>query len=266
MYGVTFSYSEQIADLSTKVLLFKDGKSRLLLQNSNLKKIIPEIQKILDFEVKEKGKIVKVEWIGRNFVITQTTSDVDAHHNSGMKTRFSIKSIAGGGFGTIKNLGMRNIKKYLEIDFSLEMNKMWKELFDYIGVDGLTKARAKKKVNGSKRLLEWAKKNGKIYQRKLNRLSVEAFNSLTQDKKITFLNFILDSRDTHLYVVIANENGVSVYKPVDRQILGKDKICAKDGSGLGYVISINDIPTYRVQTNNTNGIGISAFCERVFAV
>ena len=80
------------------------------------------------------------------------------------------------------------------------------------------------------------------------------------------MNFITDCKDKDLYVVIVNSLGVSIYKPVDRQSALTDDISAKKKSDTGYSIFINGLPTYRVQTNNTNGIGISAFCQRIFII
>src|SRR3989304_920021 len=110
LYKATFSYSEDLAKLSNKILILPDGKERLKLQNDNFIKIQPKIKKILDYEISQKGKVVRVIWVGRNLLI-ETTSDVDAEHINKQRTRFSIKSIANTGTGTLKNLGARQIKK-----------------------------------------------------------------------------------------------------------------------------------------------------------
>ena len=87
---------------------------------------------------------------------------------------------------------------------------------------------------------------------------------MSKEKKLDFFNFILDTKDKDLYVVIANSKGVIIYKPSDKKLKSISKIEAMKGSSVGYVIYTNNVPTYRVQTNATNGIGISAFCQRVF--
>ncbi len=123
----------------------------------------------------------------------------------------------------------------------------------------------------NKTLLRWAQTSGRKYQKELNELCYEAFNKLSRQKKMAFLNYILDAYDKNLYVVIANSKGATIYKPVDDKLGFSDKITAKpsihtDGMDVGYTIFINRIPTYRVQTNATNKIGISAFCQRIFKV
>lgn len=260
--NVTFTYSKNLASLSNQVLKLPGGKSRLKLQNDNLLKLAPKLKKILEIEISRKGKITKVEWVGRKLII-KTTSDVDVKHVTGKLTRFSIKSILRG-MGTIKNLGMKSLKKYLGVDFQKEYTEMWRELRDHMKDPNISRGELKKKVLNNQKLLNWATTNGKKYQVRFNKLCLKAFNGLPKNKKIRFLNFILDAHDKNLYVVIVNSKGVIIYKPIEKEIKLGSCIEAKKDSGVGYTIYINGIPSYRVQTNATNGIGISAFCQRVF--
>lgn len=256
-----------------QILDRQDGKERLKLQNDNFIKIQPEIKNILDEEIKKKGKIVGVVWTGRHFVIEQSTSDVDAEHTNKKKTRFSIKSIANSGTGTLKNLGLGKLEKIFNFDFSEHNNKMWEELQNFVskntGKNTNKKIELKKIAKKNKKFLEWAKTNGRKYQHLLNNICFERFNSLSTEQKREFLNLITDCHDENLYVIIVNDLGVVIYKPMEKQTNISDVIIAKEdnlGADVGYTIYINDIPTYRVQTNNTNGIGISPFCQRVFLI
>lgn len=272
LYKVTFSYSEDLAKLSNKVLEKVDGPARLKLQNNNFIKIQPDIKQILDEEIKKKGKIVNVIWVGRHFVIEQTTSDVDAEHSTNKKTRFSIKSIEKSGTGTLKNIGLRKLESFFNFEFSDKQNKMWadleKHIFEKTGYKIKSRAGLKKAAKKNKRLLSWAKVNGQKYQYLLNNLCFQSFNRLSVNKKMEFINFITDCHDEDLYVIIVNNSGVVIYKPIDKQTQSKDKIVAKKvgSNDVGYTIYINNVPTYRVQTNNTNGIGISPFCQRIFLI
>lgn len=265
LYNITFSYSKDLAELSNKVLLLPSGMARLKLQNDNFIKIQPKIKEILDYEIGQKGKVVNVIWVGRNLLI-ETTSDVDAEHISRQKTRFSIKSIASTGTGTLKNLGARQLKKFLGIDFSREYKQMWEELKNYLNDFTSSQDKIKKEVQKNQKLLKCATENGKKYQIILNELCFNAFNSLSLSKKIDFLNFITDCDDDNLYVIIVNSTNVIIYKPVEKNLkLIKNIEVRKDKmTDVGYTIFVDNKPTYRVQTNNTNGIGISAFCQRIF--
>jgi len=256
-----------LAELSNKILSLPSGTARLKLQNDNFIKIQPKIKEILDYEIGQKGKFINVIWVGRNLLI-ETTSDVDAEHISRQKTRFSIKSIANTGTGTLKNLGARQIKKYLGIDFSNDYKQMWEELRKYLGDSTSSQDQIKKKMQRNQKLLKWATENGKKYQIVLNELCCKNFNSLSLNQKIDFLNFITDCNDDDLYVIIVNSIDVIIYKPVEKNLkLIKNIEVRKDKmTDVGYTIFVDNKPTYRVQTNNTNGIGISAFCQRIFWV
>jgi len=268
-YKIKFLYNEDLKKLKSKVLELPNGKERLKLQERNLEKIKPEIKKILKFEEKTKGKVIEVLWVGRKLVI-KTTSDIDAKHKSNKFTKFSVKSIFKSGLGTIKNIGMRRLKTFLNVDFQKEYKEMWDKLREHIKENyrkdlTLTK-KIKQFVLENEKLKEWATKNGKEYQKKLNDLCFNNFNKLQIEKKVEFINFILDVNDPDLYVIIVNEKGVVVYQPKERKVGATQKIEAKDKTDAGYIIYIDGVPTYRIQTNATNGIGISPFCQRVFFV
>ena len=117
----------------------------------------------MDYEISRKGKVVRVIWVGRNLLI-ETTSDVDAEHINKQKTRFSIKSIANTGTGTLKNLGARQIKNFLGIDFSRQYEEMWRKLRNYLSDHETPQEKLKKKVQRNQKLLKWATENGKKYQ------------------------------------------------------------------------------------------------------
>jgi len=265
LYKIRFSYSKDLATLSNKILTVPDGANRLKLQNKNFLKLALKLKKILSYEISKKGKIIEVIWLGRKLTI-KTTSDVDTEHITHKFTRFSIKSIAKSGLGTIKNLGMRSLKKYLDVDFLSDYKKMWQELRLFAKQSILSNSKLKKTILNNKRFFEFALKNGKKYQNKLNRLCFKAFNDLPKERKLDFLNFILDAKDKDLYVVIANSKGVIIYKANTKEIKSISEIKARKGSKVGYTIYIDKLPLYRIQTNATNGIGISPFCQRVFFI
>lgn len=267
-FNVPFIYTKNLAELSNQVLTLPNGRERLKLQNDNLIKVIPKINEILQYEIKinKKGKIIEVIWVGRKIII-KTTSDIDVKHYTTRFTKFSVKSIYKTGFGTIKNLGMKFLQEYLEVDFKKEYEKMWKELKDFLkrkGINLQSKSEIKKLVLGDNEFLEWAKNNGEKYQVKLNDTCFKKFNSLSQYEKCRFLNKILDADDPDLYVIIVNSKGVTVYRPIEKLVGRKQKIEAKENTRRGYTIYIDEVPSYRIQTNATNGIGISPFCQRIF--
>jgi hypothetical protein len=262
-HNIRFAYSEKLEELTDLILKLPNGEERLRLQSNNLLKLKPGLDNILNFEITRKGAIIGVEWVGR-YLIIRTTADINVKHFTCKLTKFSVKSIFKSGLGTIKNLGMRSIKAYLGIDFKSQYDEMWLKLRNYLGKFSASKRELKKVVLENEDLLKWAIKNGQKYQKQLNTLCFDAFNKLSNDEKVKLLNFILDADDPELYVIIANARGVVIYKPYERKAGIQQKIEAKEKTDVGYVIYINDVPTYRVQTNATNGIGISPFCQRIF--
>ena len=167
LYKIRFSYSKDLATLLNKILTVPDGANRLKLQSENFLKLAPKLKKILSYEISKKGKVIEVIWIGRKLTI-KTTSDVDAEHITHKFTRFSIESISKNGLGTIKNLGMKSLKEYLNVDFSSGYKIMWQELKIFTKEFKLPNSKLKKLVLKKKGFLEFAIKNGRKYQSKLN--------------------------------------------------------------------------------------------------
>jgi len=267
LYSIPFRHTLELNRLKVKIPQKPDGESRLTLQIDNLEKIKPTIKKILDEEIKQKGKIVNVKWVGRN-LSDLSTSDIDTEHSHKKQTRFSIKSIASSGTGTLKNIGMRQIEEFLKIDFSNEYEEMWDNLKLKLKDSDATQKEVKRRVLENDDLYEYATQKGKEYQIDLNQRCVKEFNSLTLEEKIKFLNYISDNEDPDLYVIIVNSIDVVVYKPIDKNSGLVKSVEAREEkkSSVGFVIYVNGKPAYRVQTNCTNGIGISAFCQRIFLV
>lgn len=176
--GVGFGYVSDMARLSNMILRLPDGKNRLELQNNNLIRIIPEIDKIIGFEVGHKGRIIEVRWVGRKLSI-KTTSDIDAKHLSSSLTRFSVKSVEGLGSGTIKNLGLATLEDYLKIDFQNQSQEMWLKLRKFTLEHLISRVSLKRKVRRNKKWLQWATENGKKYQKEFNSLCYKAFNELS---------------------------------------------------------------------------------------
>ena len=265
-YNITFSYSKDIKVLLDKILELPKGRERILRQNKNFEKIEKEIIKILNFEIKQKGKIICVEWLGRNFKVKQTTSDVDAKHKKNI-TRFSVKSI-GSGKGTLKNLGLKKLETFFNFDFSKENKKMWENLRKYLNDFKSSKSQIKEFCNKpeNEKILNYAKNiNGEKFKQKLNKIVFENFNKINNSKKLDFLNLISDNFDENLYVIIVSEKEVEIYKPKDKFKFNKNiKIEARNLNKNGFDIFVGKSRFYRVQTGCTNGIGISPFCQRYF--
>lgn len=264
---INFDYLDDLKFLEKKILLVPNGNNRLKLQENNFIKLKPTIDKIVKLEIANKGKIVGVAWTGRS-LSDNSTSDINVKHENDKVTKLSVKSIEKSGTGTLKNIGAGKVNKLLSVDFEKEYNEMWLNLRNYLKDFKSSQREIKKRVQESSELLRWATENGKKYQLMLNKKYFKAFNNLSLEKKLNFINFITDYNDKDLYVFIVNSSGGFAYKPIDKKIEFVKEIEADDNkkTDVGYTIFINKKPAYRIQTNNTNGIGISAFCQRVFLI
>jgi len=272
-YWLTFSYSEDMSEVMKKLLSLSNAKERIELQNNNFIKTKPKIKEIIDFEITKKWKVIQVIWTWRSLEI-KTTSDVDAKHISEKLTRFSVKSVSWSWTWTLKNVWMKKFLELYWVDYSEEYENMRNNLKNYllpkwINVYSLSKEEIKNTCNTNYTLCSWAEDNCRPYQKQLNELCCNGFNVQPLNKKKEVLKYISDSKDEDLYVIIANEKKDEpiIYKPIQKfWCIDAEKIESKAVSDTWFVIYVDDKPMYRVETNCTNWLWISAFCQRVFLI
>ena len=272
VYWLTFSYSNDLSDVMDKLLTLSNASERIALQNNNFKKIKPKVKEIIDFEITTKWEVIKVIWTGRHLEI-KTTSDVDVKHVTEKLTRFSVKSIWWDGFWTLKNVWMRWFKRLYGFNPIADYEDMWIKLKQYlisqwINTYNKSKEDIKNICNSNPNLLEWANNNSRPYQKKFNKLACEWFNQLSNNEKKNYIAYISDSNDPDLYVIIINEslNEPIIYRPTNKYQIDNNIIEWKITSDSEFQIYVDNMPLYRVQTNCTNWLWISAFCQRIFII
>jgi len=272
-YWLVFSYSEDMSEVMRKLLSLTNAKERIELQNNNFIKTKPKVKEIIDFEITQKGRIIQVIRTGRSLEI-KTTSDVDAKHITERLTRFSVKSISWSGTWTLKNLWMRNFIEFYWVDYTEQYQEMWSNLKTYLiqkGFDIFSSSQTdiKKICNQDFSLSCWAENNCRPYQKSLNICCSNGFNEKTLQEKKAMLQYISDSADEDLYVIIANEKNIEpiIYKPIQKfWCIDADTIESKISSDTAFIIYVDNTPMYRVETNCTNWLWISTFCQRIFLI
>lgn len=272
-YWLTFSYVTDLSEVIAKLESLSNGQQRIFLQNNNFLKIKPKVKEIIDFEIASKWEVIKVIWTWRDLTI-KTTSDVDAKHISEKLTRFSVKSISWDWLWTLKNVWMRGFKKLYWFDPKPDYEEMWMKLKRYlisqwINVNNKSQTDIKDICNANPKLLEWANNNSRPYQRKFNELACNWFNALSNEKKKEYISYISDSNDPDLYVIIVNESQYEpiIYKPINEYQREEDNIIEwRLNSDAEFLIYVDNMPLYRVSTNCTNWLWISAFCQRIFII
>lgn len=272
-YWLTFSYSEDLSNVMKKLLSLTNAKERIELQNNNFIKTKSKVKNIIEYEITKKWKVIQVIWTWRNLEI-KTTSDVDAKHLSERLTRFSVKSISWNGKWTLKNIWMKNFEKFYGINYGKEYEEMRQLLKNHliekwVNINWFSKEQIKDYCNKRFDLCDRAEKNCRPYQKELNHLCCNGFNKQSLNQKKEILKYISDSADEDLYVIIANESNSEpiIYKPIEKfWCIDAKKIESKISSDTWFLIYIEDNPMYRIETNCTNWLWISAFCERVFLI
>jgi len=271
----TESIDQEIIDLRKDILKFFNGDSRIDEQNKRANILLPLLIKEINNKLIPKfGKLTSITWVGREWQTKQSLSDIDIDFKSGRGVGFSIKSTRSGK-GTQKNLGTESLKKYLNLNIENELRDMWKR----IRSDLATQKRELEEI--SKRgttiirknkyrfpiIQEIGKKHGLSVQKIAVKRSVENFNKLSLERKLDFVGHILGLREIKplINAGVEGDKPYLYWNEKFNRILEK-KLGAEAVDGKGYYIMAGSKPIIRIQANFTNGIGLSAFCERAFLI
>ena len=273
-FRLQINYLKQVTDLKTNLMNFPDGDKRINEQERKAKNLLPNIIKLLKRKVKSQGEIVGVIWIGRNFVKTQSLADIKIDFNDKSSLGISLKSV-GVGTGTQKNVGYKTLKDYLGIDLDKNLKTMWvkiKEALNKLGgnytvLAKLSHSEIKKNNYQYKKIQKIGKKYGLPVQKMATDESVKKFNNLPLSSKLNFLKFLLGyDKQAELLTIVASKNNIISYSNEKYApfVSGEVNIRAKKVKDKSYCILINDNPILRLQSSFTNGVGLSAFCQRAF--
>ncbi len=262
----------EMKKLISKIMDFKDGFVRIEEQKNRVKFLLPFLVKELDKLIITDGKPIEVRWIGRKWQTNKTLSDINIKFFSGKNIGISTKSTRSGK-GTQKNIGLKELKRFLGLDIDKELIKMKNDII----LELADKNKELKEI--SKRGIFFIKKNkykysiiqtvGKKYGIPLQQLavkeSVKKFNGLSLNKKKDFLEFIFGIKDSELLLnVLVSGKHVEIYWNKSLDELVSSNLMAVSEGDKGYQIVSDGKKIVRIQVNFTNGIGISAFCERAF--
>ena len=234
--------------------------------------LILEIDKNL---VPKFGKPVGIQWVGREWQARKSISDIDIKFKSNITIGISLKSTRTG-MGTQKNLGTESLKRFLDFNLTKEIKNMWQK----IRVDLAKRGRILRKLSKENRTVirknkykhppiqEIGKKYGGFVQKRGVEKSVKSFNELSRNRKLNFIEYILGIGESKpLLNVRVTGTTPHLYWNESFNKLIRGKLAAKmEKNGKGYYITVDEEPILRIQANFTNGIGLSAFCERVFLV
>ena len=126
-------------------------------------------------------------------------------------------------------------------------------------------------IKNKKRKYPVIKKIGKKYghsvQVKSVKQSIKNFNNLGQEEKSAFVKLIfgLEEDKRRLLNTVTQKNKTSIYwNEVYNSIISGKGLLARKLKNVSYGIYSNNKLILRLQASFTNGIGISAYCQRAF--
>lgn len=261
--------------LEHEISKFRNGDRRTEEQYKRAYVLTPCLIKKLDTEVMPTyGKPKEIRWIGRRWQEEETLSDIDIIFKSVDSIGISLKSTRRGK-GTQKNMGYLKLKQLLGININSELDEMWSTIRKDISEKGgeLSKIaqRSRKEIKDAKYkysvIQEIGNKNGLSIQKLAVNQSVALFNKLSRERKLIFLEEIFGTGSVkRLLNALVEDMIPKLYWNETSQDFLKGNLLAERLKDKSYYISANGKPIVRVQASFTNGIGLSAFCERAFLI
>ena len=268
------NYTEEIKTLRKTLSTFPDGKLRIKDQEEKAKRLLPHIGNLLKRKSKTQGQIKEILWIGRAFRANKTLADVKVIFGNNDSIGISLKSV-GVGTGTQKNIGYKSVKECLQVDLDKELKNMWLKIRttlktmggEYSKISELSQKAIKDSKYQYPKIQEFARKLAEPIQILATRESVKNFNRLPLKDKINFLKILLgyDQKLELLTIIVSQKNILSYSNDkYDSLVTGEVKVEAKAIKDKSYGIFINGQLALRIQSSFTNGVGLSAFCQRAF--
>lgn len=271
-FRIKKNFQKEINSLTNLLKKFENGQFRTKEEQIRAKQTAIELIKFLKRE--NINNVKDIEWVGRQHQVQKTLSDVDLTLTNNEVIGISLKSTRIG-LGTQKNLGYRTLKKHLSLDIDKEIEKMWEKIrLDLAKRGGKLKLLAnvaRGVIKNKKREYPVIEKIGRKYghpvQIKSVKQSVKNFNNLSQEEKSTFVKLIfgLEKDKRRLLNAVTQKNKTSIYwNEVYNSIVSGRGLRARKLKDVSYGIYSNNKLILRLQASFTNGIGISAYCQRAF--
>jgi len=272
-FGLKTSFQPLINGIRDEIISkYRDGEQRIAEQENRAHKVFQPLTNFL----KKEGitKVRKVQWIGREHQTQHTLSDVDLILPDDKIVGISLKSV-GAGSGTLKNMGYRSVKKYIGLNIDNDLRSMWEIVRSKL--EKSPQPQVKRLSTASKSVIKNAKGSypiietigyecGHTVQVESVSKSIKLFNRLSTEDKREFISYIFGLRDPRkLLNVVATGDEIDIYwNAVNEALLTADGLQARQIEDISYGLYLGDKLIVRIQASFTNGIGISAYCQRAF--
>lgn len=272
VFKIGRDFQKDIDSLKSTLGKFENGHFRIEEEKERAEKTVKELIKFL----KQEGinNIKDVEWVGRYHQTKGTLSDVDLILEDNKIIGLSLKSTRIG-LGTQKNLGYKTLKKLLLLDIDEEIKEMWKKIRQDLkrrggylaSISMASKAAIKNKKREYPIIEEMGKKYGHPVQVNSVGQSIRNFNGLDPEKKSDFIQLIFGLKENKrkLLNLAAQKNKITIcWNKIYNSIISGKNLKARKIRDVSYGIYSNSKIIIRLQASFTNGIGISAYCQRAF--
>jgi len=269
--GVTFAHETETSELAK--LVHALDRSRAERQERNVEQLAEPVMALLGTRVAELGPVTEVLWKGRTSAGRDVT-DILVVHASG-RTRLSLKSTAGGE-GTARNVGLKRLRIDAGAIYA-EMQRHARSVLDEIVGDDARRSRLAKvawsrlrhELTGAERDVVKERVQALPYQQLLALEIAETFSGHDHQERLTLARYLLGGGEdpSDLFIASANDNGAAVH-PI-RLVGAEDRIeyrLAEGDEPVAVDLYVNGVRTLNLQVGCTNGIGLSQFCVRAFAV
>ena len=260
-------------ELESKISKFLNGEKRTEEQYRRASILTPAlVEKLNSGVISTHGKIKAINWIGRRWQEEETLSDLDLTFGSGFSMGISLKSTRQG-LGTQKNFGYEKLKQLLGLNIDKELIEMWKnirqELSNSRGELAEISSKTQGEIKNAKYRFPVIQEIGKRYGTPVQELainkSVELFNNLPENRKLMFLEEIFGVKSAKLLLnAFVEKDSPQLYWNEIIKSLIEGELTAEKVKNKSYRVLTDKRPIVRLQASFTNGIGLSAFCERVF--
>lgn len=271
-FKIKKDFKKEINNLTNLLKKFENGQFRTKEEQSRAHRTAIGLIKFL----RQEGinNVKNVEWVGRRHQVRKTISDVDLVLRDNKVIGISLKSTRIG-FGTQKNLGYETLKRYLSLDIDRNLEEMWREIRldlrqrgGYLAsIVNAPKTFIKSEKRAHPLIGEIGRKYGSVVQIYSAEQSVKKFNNLGQKEKSNFMKLIfgLEENNRKLLNVVAQKDEISIYwNEIYNSVVSREGLQAKKLKEVSYGIYSNGELIIRLQASFTNGIGISAYCQRAF--
>jgi len=260
-------------ELENIISKFPDGEKRIEEQHRRSKILTPTLVEKLNSEIIPiHGKLKAIDWIGRRWQEEETLSDLDLTFDSGFLMGISLKSTRQG-LGTQKNLGYEKLKDFLGLDIDKELDGMWENIRRELSRAGgelvIISSKSRSEIKNAKYRFPVIQKIGRRYGIPVQEVavdkSIKLFNALPKEKRLAFLEEIFGIKSTKpvLNILVEKDNPRLSWNETMRGLI-EGELVAEKIKDKSYRILADKNPIIRLQASFTNGIGLSAFCERAF--